>query len=115
MNQRIKRKWLEALRSGEYVQGRDRLLTPSADGDSFCCLGVLCELHAQETGGVWTGQTYMHNRGALPRPVALWAGLDARDPIVSDMKLSSHNDGTGLLQHKPKSFRRIADLIEKHL
>ena len=43
-------KWLEALRSGEYIQGRDRLRL----GDRFCCLGVACDLYAKETGkGGW--------------------------------------------------------------
>jgi hypothetical protein len=33
-------KWLEALRSGKYKQGRGQLVL----GDAYCCLGVLCEV-----------------------------------------------------------------------
>lgn len=40
MNQTIKEKWITALRSGEYKQGKDVLRS----GDEFCCLGVLCDL-----------------------------------------------------------------------
>lgn len=33
-----KKKWVEALRSGEYEQGRGRLHSPLEN--SFCCMGV---------------------------------------------------------------------------
>ena len=38
MNQEIGEKWVEALRSGEYEQGRIKLYMDGA----HCCLGVLC-------------------------------------------------------------------------
>lgn len=38
------KKWVAALRSGEYSQGRGRL----RKGDTFCCLGVACDLYAKE-------------------------------------------------------------------
>jgi hypothetical protein len=41
MDAELKTKWVEALRSGEYDQGKNAL--KSTDG-SFCCLGVLCDL-----------------------------------------------------------------------
>ncbi len=41
MNKAIKKKWLRALRSGEYVQGRNQLVTEGVNYDKFCCLGVL--------------------------------------------------------------------------
>ena len=34
------KKWVRALRSGKYKQGREWLRA----GDTFCCLGVACEL-----------------------------------------------------------------------
>ena len=40
MDKKIKKKWLKALRSGKYKQGRDALRI----GNKFCCLGVLCDL-----------------------------------------------------------------------
>lgn len=37
--------WVEALRSGDYEQGRTSLKTRDDDnGDRYCCLGVLAEL-----------------------------------------------------------------------
>ena len=43
MNDNAK-KWVKALRSGDYKQGHGRLRTD----DTFCCLGVACDLYAQE-------------------------------------------------------------------
>jgi hypothetical protein len=39
MNKEWKEKWVKALRSGRYQQGRNVL----REGDRYCCLGVLCE------------------------------------------------------------------------
>ena len=44
------RKWVDALRSGEFKQARKALRT----SDGFCCLGVACEVYRRETGrGAW--------------------------------------------------------------
>lgn len=40
MNPEWKKKWVEALRSGKYKQGKEALCF----GDKYCCLGVLCEI-----------------------------------------------------------------------
>lgn len=39
----IKQQWVEALRSGEYKQGKGALRLIGKEQDSFCCLGVLCD------------------------------------------------------------------------
>lgn len=44
MNKELKDKWLQALRSGEYLQGEHRLATVEGDEVRYCCLGVLCEV-----------------------------------------------------------------------
>lgn len=85
MNKRIKTKWIRALRSGKYEQGKGSL----KDGSNFCCLGVLCDLHAKETNrGKWLGGDGLDSdnykvigahgpaEGALlPSAVARWAGI----------------------------------------
>ena len=47
MDKALKAKWLEALRSGKYKQGRKKL---RSEDDEFCCLGVLCDISGQ---GQW--------------------------------------------------------------
>lgn len=41
MNKEVKAKWVAALRSGEYKQGKGRLKNIN---NEYCCLGVLCAL-----------------------------------------------------------------------
>ncbi|HEY4832468.1 MAG TPA: hypothetical protein VIH61_07925, partial [Waddliaceae bacterium] len=45
MNKKIKKQWLKELRSGEWVQGRGKLMD---NQDRACCLGVLCDIAVRE-------------------------------------------------------------------
>jgi hypothetical protein len=122
MDPRIKELWIAALESGEYKQGRGVL----RDGDAFCCLGVLCDLHRKETGGgEWLSKnefdclqlaiipssatTYV---SSVPSnslwPVQSWAGLKSRDPSVAGSSLSYLNDNGS-------SFKEIAEIIRREL
>ena len=105
MNPEVKAKWLAALRSGEYKQGRGRLRSAN---DEFCCLGVLCDLYAQETGKGWEPHgtdnwTMFGHPGVLPGLVARWAAT-SEDPL----KLSGLNDDGA-------TFTELADKIEEAL
>lgn len=129
MNPEIKREWLEALRSNNYVQGRGQL----RDADnSFCCLGVLCDL-ADRKGVVkseratwqdWNGERLSdyfiyysdqdgdRSLGGLPFAVQNWAGLvTSSGGYYSDLgtyeTLADLND-------LGATFEEIADVIEKH-
>lgn len=103
----IKAKWLEALRSGEYKQGRVRLRT----GESkFCCLGVLTDLYIKETPAPKWGEGELNPSCCyLPNEVMKWADLRSVNPSDAEgMFLSDHND-EGL------DFQTIADIIEKEI
>ena len=80
MNKLIKKLWLEALRSGEYKQGQDKL---KRNDNSFCCLGVLCDLHRKETQGKdWDNSNcYYGEDNYLPPSVQDWAELFEYNPI----------------------------------
>lgn len=118
MNADIKKRWIAALRSGEYQQGQGELKTSSG---TYCCLGVLCELAKADGVGGWNHLRNFEvnandlSSGALPAGVREWAGLESSDPRVvneSDGQkwhLSSVNDN---LQF---DFNKIADLIEEQL
>lgn len=128
MKKRIKDMWLEALRSGKYKQGKNQLKNGNSN---FCCLGVLCDLHAKETGGAWADNPissgYKKYKGAqvfLPKPVIEWAGLIARDgqPKNRNMRfigeggrttsLALMNDG---VRSPQLGFEQLANIIEKYL
>lgn len=128
MKQKVKTKWLEALRSGEYQQCKGQLKL----GNSFCCLGVLTDVYikaSQEQFGSWNDDTYVEDDAkfseVLPDSVVTWAGLCSDNPKIgySDGEithLSSLNDGrlspsSGVRFIKSHTFLEIADLIEKGL
>lgn len=109
MDQNIKKQWVEALRSGKYKQGRCWLKY----GDEFCCLGVLCDLHAQTTNREWEGcgsiGNYLDHAESLPEEVVQWAGLNSKDPFINEKRVSIYNDERGL------DFDQMSDLIESNL
>lgn len=99
MNQEIKQKWIEALRSGKYKQGKYHLKIVDESGEeSFCCLGVLASLF----GPVEPYQVYLapnlQNETCLQK--------------INQHKLSYMNDGSSDREY---SFLQIADYIEAKL
>lgn len=106
MKVEVKEKWLAALRSGEYKQGTGCLRREN----EYCCLGVLCDLHAKETNGKWerpNRYSYLGATGLLPGEVCNWAnGGPFMNP--SEYSLVDLND-------HGKSFKEIADFIEEKL
>lgn len=117
MDQDIKRRWVEALRSGEYKQGQGAL---KCEGQ-FCCLGVLCDLHAKETSTGWVdyidnvyNSEYFDQESVLPDQVMEWAGIHESDPVITTGEYSSscithYND------EERYDFTQLADLIEQYL
>lgn len=139
MNAEIKQKWVNALRSKEYKQGNGVLRRPATETehrDTFCCLGVLCDIHAKETSGSWQSgknrfddqeHTYFGHKLHMPKEVAVWAGIEPEkyhvcyngdlDIIVSPEStpkctalhsLAHANDGG-------YDFEQIANIIEAQL
>lgn len=110
MNPEIKTKWVAALRSGEFEQGRSQL----RKGNTFCCLGVLCELYRRTTGdGEWlTGGYFLGVSDVLSPIVRDWAGLAENNPVLArdtcPTSLAERNDA-GI------TFSEIADIIDSEL
>lgn len=115
MKTEIKGLWIEALRSGDYVQGRDCLKATTADGTTHCCLGVLCEVadipFIEEDKNRY-GVDYaikgdadgFNNDAFLPVNLLKEFGLTNEQQI----ELADMNDG-GM------TFSEIADHIEQNL
>lgn len=120
MNPDVKQAWLEALRGDTYQQtvAKLRSFDRNYQVEGFCCLGVLCDLHAKAGLGAWefdaerVKSTYEKHGDTLPSVVMLWAGLTEPNPHVIaegyQRTLASLNDA-GV------SFAEIADLIEGNL
>ena len=49
MEKELKEKWIEALRSDVYEQGRENLKSEYHNGSEYCCLGVLLEIDPRFT------------------------------------------------------------------
>lgn len=139
----IKSRWVSALRSGEYAQGRNYLRQiDHQDVPQFCCLGVLCDLAKQDGIATWSAPPedadtdsdedviyYCDGEAELP-PAAVyaWAGLDADAPhgtnqagpflLFADAPrpVTELNDGISPIgPGRQLSFDQIAQLIEDQL
>jgi hypothetical protein len=122
MNSTIKERWITALRSGKYQQMRTMLR--GGDANSYCCLGVLCELYREDHDASWEPVTILDESrlgfavpgtlpalGLPPHIVVQWAGLD--DDTIED--LAFRNDGMEHYTDDAHSFAEIASVIERDL
>jgi hypothetical protein len=100
MNQEIKQKWVEALRSGKYKQGHGTLKRYG----KYCCLGVLCSVVKTKN---WVGGKF------LPDHVQEKAGLTVAYPTVRTR--DGINQSLANLNDIGMPFSEIADLIEAQL
>jgi hypothetical protein len=112
MKRELKAKWLAALRSGEYKQGKSALKDGFGDENKYCCLGVLCEVAGvpydkthrafafdSEYGGVVYRTGY---------PDGGWSFANGLGNAFAH-DCANMNDEQGL------TFNEIADFIEKEL
>lgn len=93
MDPGIKRKWVEALRSGKYTQTVGTL----RDGYGYCCLGVLAWLQNPGLYGIMPNMEAIHA-----------AGLTGAQCNT----LANMNDGRGC---DKRSFDHIAGYIDSML
>jgi hypothetical protein len=100
MKKGLKARWVAALRSGNYKQGRYTLHTEKNNGEIvFCCLGVLVDISpAVASRNTCTSQ--------LDESTLDYAGISV-DEMNKLTNLNDHREFYG--------FRRIANYIEKNL
>ena len=110
-------RWVAALRSGEYEQGRSVLRSTD---NTYCCLGVLCDLAAQDGVGEWSepwpdlGPDFADADGEyscyLPPPgVMRWAGLKNNGGYLPAGESLWRLNDDGL------SFGEISDVIQANV
>src|SRR4051794_35352962 len=94
----LTQKWVDALRSGKYKQGKGLLRDFN---DNYCCLGVLCEIAgiSASLDHCISGSRYTYLGYSSNLPLKIW--------------LNTHeSELMGLNDSLKKSFNEIADYIE---
>ncbi len=106
MKEHVAKKWVKALRSGAYKQGRDILQYD----DQYCCLGVLCKIAPKAIKRIDLKLNRLIGGTLDSQPKVLkWSGLKSstgRYAIGSSLVVA--NDIEGM------SFNQIADIIEAY-
>jgi hypothetical protein len=108
MDPQIKQRWVDALRSGQYKQGKGFLHR----GNKFCCLGVLCDT---VDASRWT---YVKSHDAwaygeeYPSVATTEINFDILQEIMLDLQLHNYLIKLNDWGH---SFEEIATYIETHL
>ena len=113
----VKHRWLEALRGGNYRQGLRYLKATHNKIDSYCCLGVLCNLEGREPDEIKPEENtqiciYSGLMGSLPEDIKVYnvlgyAGFFQGFCVEQFSSLAELND-CGY------SFEAIAEVIEKY-
>ena len=131
MNTEVKQKWIGALRSGKYEQGSEKLRSVTG----YCCLGVLCDIYAQEHNTQWEfrgdeeinpqSQDYWYfdeHSEFLPESVMNWAELKTHNPTVrvdvednDDEDNWYYKDELSDINDSGYDFSQIANIIEAQL
>jgi hypothetical protein len=112
----LRRKWVAALRSGQYEQGYGKLKVVPTNGNPprYCCLGLLCEVAGLKSERASQASNVHFFDGVdtiLPSSVMVLVGLTSPTGVHNDglpgsaRSLTGDND-TGM------SFENIAKVIE---
>jgi hypothetical protein len=104
MNKEYKQKWIDALRSGKYKQGKGCLRS----GDNYCCLGVLCDIVDPK---YFTHGTNGY-RSYLPLHIQDRVGIEDPDGRLHH-SIGQFNTLIGLNDSAEYTFEQIADIIEE--
>lgn len=105
MKKEVMKKWVKALRSGKYKQGRSLMYNEYEN--TYCCLGVLCAINGIELD---EGQSVIKSQHISKLDISTVSGELPKTYKVGGYKkyqLSALND-SGL------SFKQIANIIEKN-
>jgi hypothetical protein len=113
MKKNVMKKWVAALRSGKYKQGKNHL----NKNEQYCCLGVLCEVlgESKSKGGfgyIFYGSGPESSPKLLPLSALKSSGLRTDNGTINFTKgrlsLTLLNDIRG------RSFKQIAAYIERN-
>ena len=127
MKKTIAKLWIEALRSGKYKQTREVLHSIDSGKESFCCLGVLCDLYQKDRRSKkkkcldvdkdqgWGAYEVSYDgvSAVLPQLVVKWAGMKTENGSWDDTDANASL--VYLNDEDRKTFKAIAYVIEKNV
>jgi len=102
MNAQVQERWVEALKSEKYKQGKLHLRDSD---DNFCCLGVLCDIFNPNHWKKGKRHYLFLEENYFPSyEIQVWSGLNKTVmKTLADMNDAGH------------SFLDIAHYIKKHI
>ncbi len=113
----LKSKWLKALRSGKYMQGRGRLCSLYRGISTYCCLGVLADVIDPKD---W--ESFLVHNSWKHMTTSLSSSSDIDKNTYNVLKQVSTNSLKTVENHlifmndsQGKTFPEIADWIEQNL
>jgi hypothetical protein len=111
MNPEWKEKWITALRSGEYQQGKGSLRNSY---NQFCCLGVFCDIYIKKNPdrAKWEDNTNTFIIDDLRYGVYL-APIFKEIAGFSENEFYDCNVALMVMNDNGMTFKEIADIIEK--
>lgn len=119
MKVEIAEQWANLLRSGKYAQGKNYL----GKDNTYCCLGVLCELAVEQGIATKEVDEYGFTRysdltgddlsiSSLPVAVQEWADMETGDGLFTDRAIDGHYSLVSMNDSmNGKTFSEIADVI----
>ncbi len=109
MNKEWKKKWIEALESGEFTQYSGRLR--ANHGDAYCCLGVLATVADPEGWEIWEDPSHDIHPYSHRGTCSILSTKFRKDMHITkeeQRKMSDMND-------EGASFKDIAEWIRENL
>lgn len=106
LNKYVKKKWIDALRSGKYTKTTHEMRVQRNGKSCFCALGVLCDVIDSKRWEVHSGYYRWGNS---------WAIIPGRTRNAIHITEKECLSILNLNDSKRKSFNEIADWIEENL
>lgn len=113
------RRFIAALRSGDYQQGVGQLASRDTDKEPwrYCCLGVACEVAIQDGLKLDVNERlykkyYNNEGGVLPPVVRDWYGLPTADPYLILDNTNIHT-ASAFNDRYRRDFGDIADAFQQ--
>jgi hypothetical protein len=103
-------KWLKALESGRYSQAEAQLRYLSGKNASYCCLGVLCNLH-KDKENKWDSETFVTHLYGVPD--AEFYEMPPADILKKVNLPQSLADTLAEMNDNGKTFKEIAAFLRK--